>query len=606
MIATLVICVSVVLAGLPDMSDQFPFRSLRDQMGLPKDVYDSIISGGGSISVVSDEDAGGAERIVGGRDAVAGKYPWVAILNIWFTTGSGVLCGGTVISTGSILSAAHCFAHDNIDHIDVFIGYHTVGTFTNVIRRTVSPDCVHSHEDYDDFWLLHDIAVMYLSTPVPDAYVIPGGLDTRSPSTLCSSTCGMGLVLGMGSVTAQELAKDRPVVLAQVLQEVNLTIIEEDDCEDSFDSAGFFEPITSHQICTAPDSTKDACDGDSGGPLATLNGLGQWQITGIVSWGYGCAWQTPGVYTLVSAHSRWIETSVDHACEQAREAQSTTPATTQPTTTVPPAADIGCGDKVVGTVPRGQALRYEFTAEYDGVYVFSTCDPSLTLRTKLYIYNSTGLLVAREDNPALPNSCRPGLRGHSVYTQATVSVLLGAGTYEIHVRARSPAGSGQASVDVSCPVQRNSSDIDAHISCGESISGHTRIGGGGYHAITFEIETEGVHTLTTCSDDTYTDGLEDGRMLLFSYTADDFSDAAFLLLDDDGCPSPGGGVRPTITREFVPGKYYVLVQSAFVDQDFRYVLRMRCGDPTSCGAGPCTTCGSGTCRRGVRQISPLR
>ena len=60
--------------------------------------------------------------------------------------------------------------------------------------------------------------------------------------------------------------------------------------------------------------------GDSGGPLVTLNG-NNWEVTGITSWGHGCAFANkPGVYANVYGESSDGFESVDpkyvvYSCE---------------------------------------------------------------------------------------------------------------------------------------------------------------------------------------------------------------------------------------------------------------------------------------------------
>lgn len=69
------------------------------------------------------------------------------------------------------------------------------------------------------------------------------------------------------------------------------------------------------QLCaldttSPPDKVKDACVGDSGGPIFTNNPSGVSTLIGVVSFGVSCGTHLPSVYTRIASYMGWIESIV--------------------------------------------------------------------------------------------------------------------------------------------------------------------------------------------------------------------------------------------------------------------------------------------------------
>uniref|UniRef100_A0A914XP84 Peptidase S1 domain-containing protein n=1 Tax=Plectus sambesii TaxID=2011161 RepID=A0A914XP84_9BILA len=82
-------------------------------------------------------------------------------------------------------------------------------------------------------------------------------------------------------------------------------------CNDVFHYAGLIHTPT--MMCAGYEAGgRDACQGDSGGPLVCQAvGSDQWQLQGLVSWGFGCGQpRFPGVYARVLPVMGWIRTEM--------------------------------------------------------------------------------------------------------------------------------------------------------------------------------------------------------------------------------------------------------------------------------------------------------
>jgi secreted trypsin-like serine protease len=280
----------------------------QHKIHVPKKVAEGIVS----INQFKNKEEAPHDffpHIIGGKEvSPAGKYTFLVAMNRKGTTAyQGQFCGGSLISSTTVLTAAHCCDGFAANQIEVLVGWHDLnnnnqGTRVSVNKITMFPG-------YDTRTLDGDICTLTLASAVSNT---PVPLDRSSSlaSGLSMTVAGWGNTVTSGSSYPSKA------------QEVDVPYVTNAVCNAR--PSQYMNQITDGMLCAGfMEGGKDACQGDSGGPLfATLNG--RTTLTGVVSWGYGCAQRNaPGVYARVSHFLSFIDSAVgasaDGACMDAAD-----------------------------------------------------------------------------------------------------------------------------------------------------------------------------------------------------------------------------------------------------------------------------------------------
>ena len=273
-------------------------------------------------------------RIVGGEVAGSNTWGWAVSIQL----GSGGLCGGAIIASQWILTAAHCLTSVTASQVTVYAGSNT--KWSGQIR-TVS--AIYIHSSYNSGTKRNDIALLRLSSalnmsdpnvkiaciPSVSSSVLsagewpPANVDVSIRQSLASELLLFSLYRSWPLVGAQRRRVDPSLTLFNKWRWARSLPLHRCAAQ-SYTIRCFSSVLVSHVVDEVSLSQYkftllevyrcsflDTCQGDSGGPIMMYTTSRQWVVIGVTSYGIGCALASyAGVYTRIAYYQSWINSTM--------------------------------------------------------------------------------------------------------------------------------------------------------------------------------------------------------------------------------------------------------------------------------------------------------
>lgn len=224
-----------------------------------------------------------ADKIVGGVPAQTSEFPFIVSLQ---HSSYGHFCGGSLIKSDWVLTAAHCV--DGITPSYIVAGLYKLNDTSKAEK--FKPLKIIKHPSWNSSTMDYDYALIQLNGKSSYPAIKLNSNKLNPPLNL--TVAGWGTTSEGGSIS-------------NTLLKVTVPLVSKDSCLSAYPGK-----ITDRMICAGyGDGGKDSCQGDSGGP-AVFDYNGTRYLAGVVSWGEGCARPNKyGVYSNVASVISWIEST---------------------------------------------------------------------------------------------------------------------------------------------------------------------------------------------------------------------------------------------------------------------------------------------------------
>lgn len=238
--------------------------------------------------------------IVNGKPSARGQFPFYALV-LANLNGGRAACGGNLIASQWVLTAAHCVI--GARSFEIHLGALNLTDFNETGRVIVGANRSFPHPGYEPTFVRNDIALIQLEKPVElnnetkTIQTIRLDEENLRPNTTLTA-------VGFG------LQNTTDTSLAPILQYASVQTISQLQCARTFP----FLLFRSSVVCTVGSNFESPCNGDSGGPLIRPNPRDPQaapSLVGLTSFGTGeCHTGQPAAYTRVSSFVEWIRLTI--------------------------------------------------------------------------------------------------------------------------------------------------------------------------------------------------------------------------------------------------------------------------------------------------------